>query len=127
MVGCVSCGYRHCNWKGKKHLVHRLIYQLVTGIILLPSEVIDHEDGNTLNNKFSNLRVTDSLGNSKNQKMHSSNKSGVTGVSWDKSRNKWRAWIGKRNLGRFDSFEEAIIIRREAEVEEGYHKNHGKR
>lgn len=48
-----------------------------------------------------------------------SNKSGVVGVNWDKSRNKWQAGIrfkGHRyNLGRFDDFETACKVRKEAE------------
>ena len=48
-----------------------------------------------------------------------SNKSGVVGVNWDKSRNKWQAGIRfkghKYNLGRFDDFETACKVRKEAE------------
>lgn len=48
-----------------------------------------------------------------------SNKSGVVGVNWDKSRGLWQAGIrfrGKRyNLGRFADFEEACKVRKEAE------------
>lgn len=48
-----------------------------------------------------------------------SNKSGVAGVNWDKSRNKWQVSIrykGTRyNLGRFDDFDEAVEIRKVAE------------
>lgn len=47
------------------------------------------------------------------------NKSGVVGVNWDKSRNKWQASIRfrghKYNLGRFDVFDDAVSIRRVAE------------
>lgn len=47
------------------------------------------------------------------------NKSGIVGVNWDKSRNKWQASIrfkGKKyNLGRFECFEDAIDARKEAE------------
>ena len=49
------------------------------------------------------------------------NKSGVVGVNWDKSRNKWQASIrfqGHRyNLGRFDSIADAVEIRKQAEKE----------
>lgn len=49
------------------------------------------------------------------------NKSGVVGVNWDKSRNKWQASIRfqghKYNLGRFDNFADAVEIRRQAEKE----------
>lgn len=46
------------------------------------------------------------------------NKSGVVGVNWDKSRGKWQASLRfrghKYNLGRFDDFDEAAKIRKEA-------------
>ena len=48
-----------------------------------------------------------------------SNKSGVVGVNWDKSRGKWQASIRfkghKYNLGRFDDFELACKVRKDAE------------
>lgn len=50
-----------------------------------------------------------------------SNTSGIRGVCWDKSRGKWIASIcvaGKqRNLGRFDSKEEAAAVYNEAAAE----------
>lgn len=57
-----------------------------------------------------------------------SNKSGVVGVNWDKSRNQWQASLRfqkhKYNLGRFDSFDEAVEARKAAE--EKYFKNYKK-
>lgn len=48
-----------------------------------------------------------------------SNKTGVVGVNWDKSRGKWQASIRfkghKYNIGRFDDFEMAVKARKEAE------------
>ena len=46
------------------------------------------------------------------------NKSGIVGVSWDKSRHKWVAYIRanqkNKNLGRFDNLEDAISARETA-------------
>lgn len=48
-----------------------------------------------------------------------SNKTGIVGVNWDKSRGKWQASIRfmghKYNIGRFDDFELAVKARKEAE------------
>lgn len=48
-----------------------------------------------------------------------SNKTGVVGVNWDKSRGKWQASLrfrGKKyNLGRFEKFDDAVAARRKAE------------
>lgn len=56
--------------------------------------------------------------------LNSNNTSGFRGVSYDKSRNKWRAYIKlqykTKFLGRFDTFEQAVQARLEAE--EKYYK-----
>ncbi len=58
------------------------------------------------------------------------NTSGVTGVTWDKSNNRWIAQIvidGRhKKLGRFTDFSKAVDARKNAEVLYGFHKNHGK-
>lgn len=55
------------------------------------------------------------------KKLIKSNTSGHTGVTWDKSRQKWMAYIvfqqRKIHLGRFSSIEEAVIARKEGERE----------
>jgi len=57
--------------------------------------------------------------NNFNKGLYSHNTSGVTGVSWDKSRNKWEAHIKlnqkKKHLGRYNNFEDAVKARKEAE------------
>jgi hypothetical protein len=85
-------------------LMHRFIIN-----VLDPSRMIDHRDGNGLNNTRSNLRECSHLENMRNRKMHSNNKSGYRGV-WRFKR--WfRAGIqlnGKRiSLGYFDDAIEA--------------------
>jgi hypothetical protein len=57
------------------------------------------------------------------------NTSGFTGVFWDKARNKWKANINingrLKHLGLFTDMDDAIIARKRANVEFGYHANHG--
>lgn len=56
----------------------------------------------------------------RNKRISKTNKSGVSGVNWDKVSNKWRVRIatdnGRMNFGVFDSLEEAIKVRRDAEL-----------
>lgn len=56
-----------------------------------------------------------------NQNIRVNNKSGKTGVSWDAERSKWFVRIcvdGKnKNLGRFSSYEDAVKVREQAELE----------
>ncbi|NTF67922.1 HNH endonuclease [Rhizobium rhizogenes] len=113
----------------ERHLSSRLIWAWHHGE--WPSELVDHEDGNTLNDRIGNLRDIPPATNSKNMKMHSGNTSGVTGVCWHKQRGKWKAEIManrvKKHLGVFDNIEDAIAARKAAEAEFGFHKNHGRR
>ena len=82
----------------------------------------DHINGDKLDNRKCNLRVCtrsqNKVSGSLNRK---DNKSGTKGVHYDKSRGKWMAFLrahGKfRNLGRFNHKEDAIIARKEAELE----------
>ena len=54
------------------------------------------------------------------QPVNKNNTSGVPGVSWNKSKNKWIARIGKGykniSLGSFLIFEDAVTARKEAEI-----------
>ena len=105
----------------------RVIYKWMTDI---EPEMVDHIDGNRLNDSWVNLRNVSVAENAKNAKKSLANKSGVTGVSWDSARNKWRAVIGHKGksvkLGSFDCINDAISARKLAEVEYNYHPNHGR-
>lgn len=95
---------------GKHYLSHRLAWLYVYGYM---PKVIDHIDGNSLNNEIVNLRECTQAQNTWNSKINIKNTSGVKGVSFDKLRNKWTARVmcnGKLSvLGRFDNLESATI------------------
>ena len=61
-----------------------------------------------------NCRWADASVQGFNQRISSNNTSGRTGVSWDKSKSKWAAYIMKNrkkiSLGRFDNKEDGIYI-----------------
>lgn len=88
--------------------------------LLLPEfEQIDHINNKKNDNRKINLRkVTDSQ-NNMNRKLRSNNTSGVTGVYWDKSSQKWFAQIvankEKKFLGYFNDFNDAVTARKDAE------------
>ena len=88
--------------------------------------VVDHINGNTLDNRKYNLRICDISKNAMNQKISTRNKSGYKGVFWDKNRNKWRVTISidKKPImvGRYDTLEEALKARKDAE--EKYYKEY---
>lgn len=106
---------------------HRVIWAIVYGHW---PNVIDHIDGNKINNKLENLRNVDYVENNRNLPKPKKNKSGFTGVRFYRPRNKWSARIqvnGKDiHLGYFLTIEEAIESRKKANDFYGFHKNHGR-
>ncbi len=83
MAGSISNPHRSGQWSlkhlGRLYLVHRIIYILHNGKID-PSLMIDHIDGNPLNNRIDNLRLVTASVNAQNQRLKKSNVSGVPGV-----------------------------------------------
>ena len=110
-------------WYSSHDYVHNDEVGRLHRYIMNPPEnmVVDHINRNPLDNRICNLRICTQHENSMNQSIRCTNKSGATGVLWDKNRNKWRAYIivnGKQiYLGRFNTKEEAIEARLQAEIE----------
>lgn len=103
--------------------MHRLILNF-------PESPIDHINNNPLDNRKQNLRVCTIRQNQQNQKLSERNKSGYRGVSYYKTRNKWRALISGSDgevvfLGYFSNPEEAAKEYDKASMI--YHGEFGKR
>ena len=99
---------------------HRLIWVIVHGEW---PDCIDHINGNPGDNRLENLRSVSRLLNQRNQKRHSTNTSGRTGVSWSRFSNKWVAAIWgnqPKYLGSFDDFDEAVAAREAEERLRGF-------
>ena len=96
---------------------------LLHRFIMNPSDdmVVDHINGNKLDNRRCNLRICTNQQNSFNHKVLINNESGHSGIYFRKDTNKWRARIKVGNkdihLGYFKTLEEAIEARRQAEIE----------
>ena len=86
---------------------------------LLDCKCIDHINHNTRDNRKSNLRNVTYSQNQMNTSKRHDNTSGITGVDWHKHERMCRARIqvnGKSiMLGYFNSFEDAVKARKEAE------------
>lgn len=96
--------------QGKNFYAHRLAWKFVYGV--MPTGVIDHMNGDPLDNRICNLRETDQSGNLGNQRRAArhNKSSGLLGVS--KKNNRWRAAIkvNKKtiHIGTFDTKEQAF-------------------
>jgi len=118
IAGCLSPdGYVYIGIDGKLFSAHRLAWLFAHGYF--PENQIDHIDQVRHHNWLSNLREATQSCNLQNQKVSTRNKSGVTGVHWHKSADKWLSQITKNkkqiNLGFFASLLDAAKARYEAE------------
>jgi hypothetical protein len=99
-------------------LMHRFIVGLFPG----DKTVVDHKNSHdTLDNRRSNLRVTNNENNGGNARLGRNNTSGYKGVTWSRDKNKWCAQISIRRkhifLGYFDIPTEAHTAYCKAAVE----------
>lgn len=108
------------NIYGNVHFVHRIIYALAHNIDPI-NLLIDHIDGNPLNNKVSNLRLVDYNQNSLNREGNKNASSKYKGVCFAKYANKWRAGITNKginyHLGYFEREEDARDAYRKAAIQ----------
>ena len=108
---------------------HRIIWVMEYGY--WPTE-IDHLDGNGLNNCLGNLRDVDRVENNKNHRKQSNSSSGISGISFRKDTNKWRAYSFISNpirkqvgLGVFDNLFDAVCVRISWQNKNGFTLRHG--
>lgn len=110
------------------YFASRIIWLIKTGC--WPDQV-DHENGDSMDNRWHNLRNVNNLESQKNQSRYKNNTSGITGVYWKKDRNQWMTMIGIDRqlvyLGCYLDFFDACCARKSAEHKYGFHHNHGRK
>jgi len=118
--------YVHIHINGVTYKAHRLAYLYMIGE--WPDE-IDHDDGDGVNNEWVNINSVTRQKNGCNKRLPSNNTSGVVGVGWSNSSNKWQSYIKVKQeniyLGKYNDFFEAVCARKSAENFHGFHVNHG--
>lgn len=113
-------GYREIGIDYKLYKANRLAWLYMTGSF--SKFGIDHINRVRDDDRWCNLREANQSQNSANVARKKCNTSGQTGVTWDKDRNKWRVQIrikGKKtNLGRYDNYDEAVKVSKDALIME---------
>ena len=91
------------------HYLHRFIMSAPKGTM------VDHVNGNGLDNRTANLRFATRSQQNANTRLHPHCTSGYRGVCWDKNKGLWIAkvgYLGKQiNLGRYPTPEKAFAVR----------------
>ena len=114
------CWFENKNGYAQTNINNKLFS--MSRVIMNPNDnkVVDHINGNTLDNRKSNLRVVTQSENNMNKRIQNNNTSGITGVYFDTYSNKWRAAIKGRGrkfyLGKYNDINDAIKARKEAEI-----------
>jgi hypothetical protein len=120
--------YRRISVNGKRYYAHHLAILYVDGY--MPKEV-DHDNGDGLDNRYSNLTPTTHKNNMRNMRYHADSQHGIVGVIYAKDRYKWRAHITVNykliTLYEGSDFFEACCARKSAENKYNFHPNHGRR
>ena len=98
-------GYHQIGIDGRIYRDHRLAWLYMTGE--WPADDVDHINRDRGDCRFANLREATRSQNNANAKRPSDNTSGYKGVSFDKRRGRWHAYIShggrRKNLGMFDT------------------------
>lgn len=121
-------GYMKITIAPNLHSAHRLAWLYVYGE--LPDGQIDHINGDKTDNKISNLRCVSNEINCKNQSLAKNNTTGILGVHFSSTSRRWIARINaggnRQYLGCFSTLLDACSARKSAEMQHGYHENHGR-
>ena len=109
--------------------VHRVIWSFAHGGLLDEDLSIDHINSVPSDNRISNLRAVTHTDNQHNMALRKDNKTGVCGVRYIETENVFVANITANKkvvyLGRYKTLAAAATARKEAELEMGFHPNHG--
>jgi hypothetical protein len=112
MKWCVNnCGYAVRTVRIDGHQHTEILHRVVMGLTKSDKRMVDHINGNRLDNRKSNLRIADHSQNACNSKLRRDNTTGKRGVHWHARSKKFIARVRLKNreiyLGCFDTLEAA--------------------
>jgi len=112
-------GYAIISIYNKKYRAHRLAFLYMKGYF--PENDVDHKDRVKWNNKWNNLRESSRQCNMRNKSVQINNKSGISGVYFNKREQRWISRINVSGksifIGGYKNFNDAVLARWKKEVE----------
>jgi hypothetical protein len=128
IAGCLdSEGYRVIQYRRKAYKAHNIIWLLMKGEFPPNGFVVDHEDFDSSNNRWGNLRVITEHNSRIYRRIHKRNTTGFKGVTFRARNKQYEANIGVNGrvkyLGVRDTPEEAYALYCEASKK--YHGEFG--
>ena len=121
-------GYRRIGIGGREYPAHWIVWWM-HGKTIPKGMEIDHVNHIRDDNRIEKLRLVTRKQNSQNHTRRSTNKSGYTGVMWNKRVSKWCVQVtvdGRCISGGYHaSIDRAVASRDAIWKKYGFHKNHG--
>jgi hypothetical protein len=112
--------YRVVHIGGKQYLEHRLAWFLMTGKFPPSNMAVDHINGDSTDNRWSNLRLATPSQNQRNRtRINKNNGAGLSGAYQNRKEysKRWFSRLGDKHLGSFATKEEAHEAYRKAVIE----------
>lgn len=105
-------------------MIHQVIAEIKYGEYESSNSIPDHLSRDTDDNRKCNIILKSNQRNSHNRGLSKVNTSGKTGVSYNKEKNMWTAYITvnykTKYLGDYTDFNDAVNVRKEAEQKYGF-------
>lgn len=112
-----SNGYVTSNEINTRDVIY--LHRLVLGLSEDDICDVDHIKHRLFDNRKSQIRIISHFRNLQNHVIPKNNTSGIAGVSWNKRKEQWEAYINikrrRKNLGLYSDFDEAVKVRKKAE------------
>ena len=105
-------------------MIHQVIAEIKYGEYESSNSIPDHLSRDTDDNRKCNIILKSNQRNSHNRGLSKVNTSGKTGVSYNKEKNMWTAYITvnykTKYLGDYTDFNDAVNVRKETEKKYGF-------
>lgn len=135
---CTSNGYIVITFQKKLIKAHKLAFLYMTGAI---PDMVDHIDGDGLNNRWDNIRAVTQLQNNHNRRIDKSSTTDIKGISWYDNKKTGTGYLARISINykriccwfsiieykdKQNALDKAVSwVREQREKHHGHYTNHG--